>query len=455
MARILVVDDKEMMRDSLEATLSLAGHQVTTSSSAADALEKLKSASFDAILSDLKMPKMDGLEFLEELGKRGLDVPVVMMTAYATIDTAVEAMKKGAYDYIQKPFEGDEILLLMSRLLEHRRVVKENQAYRAVAKDWQRGRQLVGDSAVMRKLMERISLVAQSSVTVFIRGESGTGKELIARAIHSQSGRANQPLLCVNCAALSSTLLESELFGHEKGAFTGADQSREGRFELADGGTLLLDEISEMSMSLQAKLLRVLQEREFERVGSSLTRQVDVRVIATTNRDLEQWVKEGRFREDLFFRLNVVPIFLPPLRERLEDLESLCEYFLGRCAEREGTSLKVLSQSALDLLRGYSWPGNVRELENLMERISILAPSDVITDDVVRHWLDFSGKPSSGAGAAAILEPVTLERMEKELVQKTLDRYSGHRQKTAAALGIGVRTLGMKIKRWKMEGSAF
>ena len=460
MAQIIVVDDVEMIRESLEATLIRAGHEVSTCGDAEQAVEKVKRVSFDLIITDLKMPKMDGIAFLDQLQKLGSEVPVIMMTAYATISTAVEAMRKGAVDYIQKPFEAEEITLLVEKTLEHCRLVKENEAYQTNARDWQRGRQLIGNSRVMLEVMEKVQCIAQSSATVLIRGESGTGKEMIARAIHAQSPRSNKPMLCVNCAALSSTLLESELFGHEKGAFTGADRMRKGRFELADGGTLLLDEISEMDMKLQAKFLRVLQEREFERVGSSMTRQVDVRMIATTNRNLEEMVQEGQFREDLFYRLNVVPIYLPGLQERLdEDLESLSEYFLRRCADRDGRSVRILSNSALAILKQYEWPGNVRELENLMERISILGSDEVITDKTIRSSLDiepiYSNKVSANKVSSIVQMPenetVSLEEIEKELIEKTLGKYDGHRQKTAQALGIGVRTLGMKIKRWNLQ----
>jgi DNA-binding NtrC family response regulator len=452
MANILVVDDVEMMRDSLQATLIRIGHEVTTCVDVLDALGQLKQSSYEIILTDLKMPKMDGLAFLDELKKLGIEIPVIMMTAYATIHTAVAAMRKGAFDYIQKPFEADEIILLVERTLEHKHLRQENEAYQANARDWQRGRQLIGNSVAMNSVLEKVKRIAQSSATVLVRGKSGTGKEMIARAIHAQSPRVNKPMLCVNCASLSSTLLESELFGHEKGAFTGADRLRKGRFELADGGTLLLDEISEMDLKLQAKFLRVLQEREFERVGSSMTRQVDVRVIATTNRNLEEMAGEGQFREDLFYRLNVVPIFLPPLRDRREDLENLGEYFLRRSADRDGRSVRILSTEALEVLQEYSWPGNVRELENLMERISILGTAEVISAEAIRSALELGqAEPRAAADGAEFEKDISLAQMERRLIEKALVKHEGHRQKTALALGIGVRTLGMKLKRWKTE----
>ncbi len=453
MANILVLDDKEMMRDSLQATLLRAGHAVAALERGAEALNRIREEPFDVIVSDLKMPQMDGLTFLDELRNITTEIPVVMMTAYATISTAVEAMRKGAFDYIQKPFDADEILLLIERALEHRHLIKENEAYRTSERDWRGGRAMIGRSQAIQKVMEKIKLVAQSSATVLIRGDSGTGKEMIAREIHAQSPRADKPLLCVNCAALSSSLLESELFGHEKGAFTGADQVRMGRFELADGGTLLLDEISEMNLQLQAKLLRVLQEREFERVGSSVTRQVNVRVVATTNRDLESWVREGKFREDLYYRLNVVPIVVPTLAERAaEDLELLCDYFLRRSAEREGRPVRRLSEAAIGLLKKYRWPGNVRELENLMERVSILSSSEKISAEMIQGWLDIGSRKEEPEGdVSKIGGSMRLVDVERELIEKTLEKFHGHRQKTAEALGIGVRTLGMKLKQWNLS----
>jgi DNA-binding NtrC family response regulator len=456
MAHILVIDDTEMMRDSLEATLARAGHEITVCASAVEGLEKISGHSFDMIITDLKMPQMDGLRFLDELRKKGAEIPVIVMTAYASIKTAVDAMRKGAFDYIQKPFDADEIMLLVERTLKHHQLAKENEAFRTNARDWQRGRQLIGNSSAMQEVMEQVKLVAQSSATVLITGDSGTGKEMIARAIHAHSPRSEKPLLCVNCAALSHTLLESELFGHEKGAFTGADRMRKGRFELADGGTLLLDEISEMDMPLQAKLLRVLQEREFERVGSSVTRQVDVRSIATTNRDLQEMIEEGKFREDLYYRLNVVPIHLPPLTERsADDLEVLSEYFLRRCADRDGRSVRIMSKSAMALLKSYSWPGNVRELENLMERISILGTDEVITDDAIRAALNVGQSAARAQKSNLNMEDnMSLENMERKLIVQTLAKFGGHRQKTAQSLGIGIRTLGMKIKRWNLQQSS-
>jgi transcriptional regulator with PAS, ATPase and Fis domain len=300
----------------------------------------------------------------------------------------------------------------------------------------------------MDEIRKKIELVARKNATVLIRGESGTGKELVARAIHTESERKDRPFLAVNCAALSENLLESELFGHEKGAFTGADKLRRGRFELADGGTLLLDEISEIAPTLQAKLLRVLQESQFERVGSSMTQQVDVRVVATTNRDLEKEVEEGRFRQDLFYRLNVVPIDLPPLRERSDDVPELCRHFLHLIARREKAAFRHIEPEAVRLLQKYAWPGNIRELQNIIERASVLETDPaVIRAETIEPWL----KTRAAAGVTD-LAGKPLADVEKQVILSTLERFKGHRMKTAHALGIGVRTLGMKIKKWKEDG---
>jgi len=450
MARILIVDDQEMMRDSLAATLVREGHEVIAAGDAAAALARLGApGKFDLLITDLKMPKMTGIELLQEVKKLRPELPVVMMTAFATVATAVEAMKLGAYDYIQKPFDGDEIKLLVDRTLEHARLIKENQALRSIAE--QTGpRPLVGSSSAMAHVKRQIDLVGKSSATVLIRGESGTGKEVVARAIHFASARRERPFLAVNCAALSENLLESELFGHEKGSFTGADRLRRGRFELADGGTLLLDEISEIPASLQAKLLRVLQENTFERVGSSMCQQVDVRVIATSNRDLDAEVRAGNFREDLFYRLNVVPIELPPLRQRIEDVPELCRHFLHQVARRESAAFRHIEPDAVRLLQRYPWPGNVRELQNIVERASVLeSEPGIIRAVTIDPWLRTTAVSN---GAVHDLAGKPLADIEKEVILSTLERFRGHRIKTAGALGIGVRTLGMKLKKWKEDG---
>src|SRR3954469_5019787 len=454
MARILVVDDQELMRDWLAANLVREGHDVLATHDGTIAVSKLEgSTRFDLLITDLKMPKMTGIELLGEAKRLRPEMPVVLMTAFASVQTAVEAMKLGAYDYIQKPFDGDEIKHLVDRTLEHSRLIKENQALRSVAEQQNTPRPLVGSGAAMAEVKKKIDLVGKSNATVLIRGESGTGKEVVARAIHLASERRDRPMLAVNCAALSESLLESELFGHEKGAFTGADKLRRGRFELADGGTLLLDEISEIAPGLQAKLLRVLQENAFERVGSSLTQQVDVRVVATSNRDLEQAVAEGKFRQDLFYRLNVVPIELPALRERPEDVPELCRHFLSQVARRENAPFRHVEGEAVRLLQRYPWPGNVRELQNIVERACVLEPEPgLVRAATIEPWLKHASESGLAGSAVNALAGKPLADIEKQVILRTLQQFRGHRIKTASALGIGVRTLGMKLKKWREEG---
>jgi DNA-binding NtrC family response regulator len=437
-----------MMRDSLAATLAREGHEIVAAGDGPMVVSRLSGPGrFDLLITDLRMPKMTGLELLAEAKRIRPEMPVVLMTAFATVGTAVEAMKMGAYDYIQKPFDGEEIKMLVDRTLEHNRLVRENQALRTIT-ETNIARPLIGSSSIMQEVKHRIEQVARSNATVLIRGESGTGKEVVARAIHAASERRDKPMLAVNCAALSENLLESELFGHEKGAFTGADRLRRGRFELADGGTLLLDEISEIAPSLQAKLLRVLQESSFERVGSSITQQVDVRVIATSNRDLEKTVEEGKFRQDLFYRLNVVPIELPPLRQRPDDVAELAKHFLHLISKRDNTPFRHMESEAVRLLQRYNWPGNVRELQNIIERASVLeSEPGVLRAELIEPWL--KSKPIASVDALA---GRPLADIEKQVILSTLHQFKGHRIKTAGALGIGVRTLGIKLKRWKDEG---
>ena len=450
MPRILVVDDQEMMRDSLATTLARDGHEVVAAGDGQAAVARLGGAGrFDLLITDLKMPRMTGIELLQEARRLRPDMPVVLMTAFATVSTAVEAMKLGAYDYIQKPFDGDEIKLLVDRTLEHSRLLRENQALRGMNEAACAPRPLIGSGVMMQEVRLKIEQVARSNATVLVTGESGTGKELVARAIHVASERRDSPMLAVNCAALSENLLESELFGHEKGSFTGADRLRRGRFELADGGTLLLDEISEIAPALQAKLLRVLQESQFERVGSSMTQQVDVRVVATTNRDLQEHARAGRFRHDLFYRLNVVPIELPSLRQRSEDVPELVRHFLHQIARRESNAFRHIEPEAVRLLQKYPWPGNVRELQNIIERAVVLEKeAGVVRAETIEPWLRVRGDRDS---AAESLAGRPLADIEKQVILSTLQQFKGHRIKTAGALGIGVRTLGMKLKRWREE----
>lgn len=453
MARVCVIDDQALIRDSLSAALTREDHDVEIAERADAKLDDLVTGKFDLVITDLKMPGMDGVTLISEMRRRACDTPVIVMTAYGTVESAVKAMKFGAFDYIQKPFEAEMIAMQVDRALAHGRLVRENEAFRRSIDDLHSRRELVGDSDLMVQLRRRVAQVAQSSATVLIRGESGTGKELIAWAVHEASSRADQPMLCVNCAALSANLLESELFGHERGAFTGADRTRKGRFELADGGTLLLDEISEMALPLQAKLLRVLQEGQFERVGSSTTRCADVRIIATTNRDLKEWTAKRRFREDLFYRLNVLPLEVPPLRDRRDDISKLVDFFVTRIAQMEARQAVRFEDGAIGLLKQYAWPGNVRELENLCQRAVALTEGDRVQKQLVQDWIQPT--PKTGVEFPEKLRHGRmLEDMERQLIERMLEQNNGHREKTAKALGMGVRTLGMRLKQWREEAAA-
>ena len=461
MGKVLVVDDKQMMRDSVGATLQRAGFAVVAAADGKSAIGLVAKHRPAAVITDLKMPEMTGLELLARLKDADDNLPVVLMTAYGSVNDAVDAMKQGAFDFVQKPFEGDELVMVMRRAIEHRELVHENAALRSQTRTLEEFPSLVGRSAAMKSVAQQIHQIAGTQGTVLVHGESGTGKEVVARTIHAHSTRNDRVMLCLNCAALSSSLLESELFGHERGAFTGADQLRKGRFELADGGTLLLDEISEINPQLQAKLLRVLQEGQFERVGASVSMNVDARVIATTNRDLTQSVAAGEFRQDLYYRLNVLPIRLPSLRERMEDVPLLAEHFLAKVAMREGREPKRFDGAAIALMGEYHWPGNVRELQNICERASVLSRRSVIEADLIRSWLgSVEPGPASMGMAPAEPQPIRppatltstirpLEEIEREQIVRTLGYFDGNRQRSAKALGIGVRTLGLKLKKWK------
>ena len=451
---VLVVDDHQPARDSMADVLRQAGHRVACRSSAAEALQLVSRERFDCIVTDLKMPGMNGVEFIIQLEERRYGAQVVMVTAHASVATAVEAMRHGAFDYIEKPFGVEQLEQLVAQAIRHGRLIQEDSAGQRDPCGCGSGLALVpppmvGSSAAMQALRAKIALVAPTSETVLITGESGTGKELVARAIHAASDRRGGPLVSLNCPVLSAHLMESELFGHERGAFTGADAPRTGRFELADGGSILLDEVTEIDLPLQAKLLRVLQEKAFERVGSSQTIRVDVRVLATTNRDLAAEAAAGRFREDLYYRLAVVPLGVPPLRERPEDIPALVDHFLARCAARLQRDPPRLDASAMDLLIGYPWPGNVRELENMMTRASVLMQSGTITAGELRRWLLVD--PDSGdkaERAPPVPVGLSLEEMERKLIEATLEHFGGHRERAAKALGIGVRTLCGKLRQY-------
>jgi len=446
--RVLVVDDHRQARESVADALRMAGHRVQGVSSAVEALRLIGEESFDVIITDLQMPGMDGLEFIRELERRRYGAQVLMVTAHATVASAVEAMKHGALDYLEKPFDSQRLESLVTRALGHGQLMDRGRSVHqpaAIADSVA----MIGVSPAMQALRARIAQVAPTQETVLITGESGTGKELVARAVHAASRRASAPLVSLNCPVLSAHLMESELFGHERGAFTGADAARTGRFELADGGTILLDEISEIEPILQAKLLRVLQERQFERVGSSRTISVDVRVLATSNRDLPAMVADERFRGDLYYRLAVVPLVVPPLRERQEDVPHLLNHFLGLAAARQHREPCTLESSALDLLTHHHWPGNVRELENVATRATVLNLGLPVTADELRPWLiDADPARAKSRDDEGLPAGISLDEMERRLIETTLERFNGHRAKSAEALGIGLRTLSGKLRQY-------
>jgi len=457
--RVLVVDDHAAVRESVMDVLRRAGYAVEGLASAVEALPAVERQAYDVVITDLQMPGVDGLEFIRQMARRRLPAQMIMITAHATIASAVEAMRFGAFDYLEKPFDVSQLEELVARAMDRRRLCGPEEATLpdcASAQSPATGSYgsnddlgMVGDSPAMCRLRERIRQVAPTDETVLICGESGTGKELVARAIHALSRRAARSLISLNCPALSPQLAESELFGHRRGAFTGADADRTGRFELAGGGAILLDEITEIDLPLQAKLLRVLQERTFEPVGSSETRVADVRVMASTNRDLAAEIAAGRFREDLYYRLAVVPLELPPLRARGEDVQKLADSFLERAARRLNRKRLELTLNARKLLAAYHWPGNVRELENLITRACVLNRGAPIAAGDIQPWLQqpervgvgFNDAKPQAAGAS-------LDEMERAMIVATLERFGGHRGQAAAALGIGVRTLSGKLRAY-------
>ena len=447
--RILVVDDEESIRMMLRAVLEEEGYEIIEAADGPEAVKAVEQNSLDLILLDIRMTTMDGIETLTEIRKISPFVPVLMMTAYATVKTAVEALKAGAFEYLAKPLDIEELKILVQKALEYYRLREENLTLKERLGSRFDFSRIIGKGRKMKELFDFLAQVAPSEATVLILGESGTGKELVANAIHHNSPRTQQPFVKVACAALPETLLESELFGHEKGAFTGAIARREGRFQAAHRGTIFLDEVGEMSLAIQTKLLRVLQEREFEPVGSSRTAKVDVRVIAATNKDLGKEIKEGRFREDLFYRLNVIPIHLPPVRERKEDIPALANHFLSLYREKNKKEIKEISPKALDLLIRHDWPGNIRELENCLERAVIVARGELIAPADLPPAIQ---NLPAGKEDAEIPFPagISLQEAEKALILKTLEDAGGNRSRAAEILGINRRTLQMKLKEYGM-----
>ncbi|MCR4316986.1 MAG: sigma-54 dependent transcriptional regulator [Planctomycetes bacterium] len=449
--RILVVEDDEHMRTSLEEALSRLGYEVACYAQMEGALNDAESFTPSLVITDLRLSGTKtegGLEVIAHFAKVAPDIPVILITAHSSIQTAVAAIKGGAYDYIEKPFDLDTFEIRVKQALERYELRREVEVLRKDRDLVARVDFVIGESPQMKSVCELIDKVAPTGSTVFIQGESGTGKEVIAQAIHYRSPRYKKPYYAVNCAALSAGLLESELFGHEKGAFTHADRMRQGRFELADGGTILLDEVSEIAPDLQAKLLRVLQERSFERVGSSRPISVDVRVISTTNRSIEKWVADGKFREDLYFRLNVVPIVIPPLRERREDIPALARHFLRKFLARDSRGDVELSPSAIEKLNAYSWPGNVRELGNVIERAFVLSKEKTLSE---KDFAFLSAGAPVVQARSGITAGMSIEEMERDLISETLKLTNWDRQKTADMLGITTKTLRAKIKQWNME----
>jgi two-component system response regulator HydG len=444
--RLLVVDDQRNMRATTAMVLRQAGHVVEEAEDGAAALERLQASSYDVVLTDLRMPNVDGMEVLRLARQLSPQTQVLVMTAYGTIEAAVEAMRRGAYDFLSKPFKEDELLLRVGKALELRRLVQERDFLAGELRRQQAQEGIIGGSAPMREVKERVRRVAASDATVLITGESGTGKEVVARALHLGSRRGDKPFIPVNCAAITETLLESELFGHARGAFTGAARARRGVFEEASGGTLFIDEVGETSPGFQAKLLRALQDGEIRRVGESTPVQVDVRIIAATNQDLRRAIAEKRFREDLFYRLNVVPLRIPPLRERREDIPLLTAHFLARYNARAGAA-KVLSADALQKLADHHWPGNVRELENMVEQAAALSvDAEIRAADVS---LEEGGPlpPLGEADGEGRTLAAVVEEAERRAIEGAVARSEGDLSRVAADLGVSATTLWRKMKR--------
>ena len=444
---VMVVDDERTQLEFVGGFLGKAGFEVVLMENSMRALERFRKEPFDLVLTDQRMPEMSGVELLKQCRAVNPEVAVIIMTAYGSIETAVSAMKEGATDYLTKPLNLEELLLRIERVKRSHQLVRENTELREALQERHRIEGIIGESGEMQEVLDLVRRVAPSDATVLLRGESGTGKELITKAIHYASARKNGPLVKVNCAALPETLLESELFGHEKGAFTGAFAMRKGRFEIADKGTLFLDEIGDLPAHLQAKLLRVLQEKEFERVGSNRSINSDVRIITATHGDLEQLMRDGSFREDLYYRLNVVTIILPPLRERRQDLPPLIDHFLRKFAEKNGKTIQGFSREARDALLRYDYPGNVRELENLVERAIVLT-----RDDVIRLGeLPLTIKETRASTDDQTNLSAVVEGMERRMIVDALHAAGGVQTKAAESLGISERALRYKLRKYGLR----
>ena len=448
---ILLADDEEKILKRLGRALRDEGHEVVEATSARDAQKQLVEKSFDLLVIDNLMPGMTGLELIREMGQTmppSERPQVLMMTAHATVESAIEAMKLGALDYLQKPFEVEELLALVSHALDHQRLRSQRQYLISERNAEFNHYGIVGRSRAMQDVIQRAELVAQTKSTVLITGETGTGKEMVARAIHHRSAQRDMPLIKVNCAAIPETLLESELFGHVRGAFTGATMTKRGKFALADGGSIFLDEIGTMTTAIQAKLLRVLQEREFEPLGAERTQKVDVRVIAATNRDLKQMVADGKFQEDLYYRLNVIPIEIPPLRERREDIAVLVEHFVDKHRQRTGKRIDRLEDDVVQALARYDWPGNVRELENTIERAVVLTTGPVISAAAISL---VGAASASSSGLPSMRLHQNLEWVERETIRRALDQSGGIKKDAAELMGISQRALSYYLAKYRLD----
>ncbi|MBN1971219.1 MAG: sigma-54-dependent Fis family transcriptional regulator [Candidatus Delongbacteria bacterium] len=464
---VLVVDDEPLMRDMLYSALRRKKMPVDKAEDGKEAVDMLSKKEYDIVITDIRMPRLSGMDLLAVINKKYPETDVIMLTAYGTIEDAVKAMQMGAYDFVEKKENTllDEIEMRVDKLLEFRRMKYQNKELReeieSIKAERTYEKNFLGNNSQMTNLFDTIKLVADSSATVFIQGESGTGKELVARALHEQSPRRSKPFIKVNCAALPDGLIESELFGHEKGAFTGAIKTTQGKFELANGGTILLDEISEMNPLLQAKLLRVLQEREFEKIGDTKTVKLDVRIIATTNRDIHKAIEEGQFREDLFYRLNVISLTIPSLRDRKDDIPLISSYFVDKYSKIHSRKVESVSPDAMRQLINHNWPGNVRELENTIERAVVLSQGVEILPNVLFDAGKFGNLNQSNSNfeqpvendiLSSSGEVLPLYLMEQNTILRTLEKFEGSRTKTAEALEISIRTLRNKLNEYRAKG---
>lgn len=440
---ILIVDDDEAIRDSCTQLLTKMGIEIETASDSSSGLRKIRKIVFDIVILDLKMPGIGGMQLLTKIKKINPETLVIVITGYATVDSAVEAMKKGAYDFLPKPFTPEELRIIIKRAMEKRKLLLDNLHLKKELETSLGSDNLIGSSKEMKRVKKLIKKVGPTGSTVLITGESGTGKELVARDIHRNSQRSQMPFVTVDCSTLVENLFESELFGHVKGSFTGATVTKHGRLELANHGTVFFDEISNIGMEVQAKLLRAIQEREIIKVGSNQAVKIDIRIIAATNKDLRKAVEENSFREDLFYRLSVVPLFLPPLRERKDDIPALVEYFINKYNIKRNKTIQGVSEQTMKALMDYQWPGNVRELENVVERAVVLTENNYISPSDLSYY---------GLGIKEDThQDKSLDELEKQHIDKTLKKYNGHKKRTAEVLGIDRKTLRLKIRKYGLE----